>query len=169
MELAKADQVTTTNTQPVERSPVGLHQFGNDSVQSESTARFTSQSTAWRWQDKDAASVFVTLDDGYSRSCGCGIRLLRWTSAAGVRGERWLSHDTSRLNLPKEFKAHLAGTLTCHRPHEVFRDFCEAAAISLSNSVDPHPLHAKREGRYLDVNQDLHCGKKPTGSRHCGR
>jgi hypothetical protein len=37
-----------------------------------------------------------------------------------------------------------------HRPHRVFADFCEMAAISLSNAADR--LHqAKREARYLEI------------------
>lgn len=37
-----------------------------------------------------------------------------------------------------------------HRLHRVFADFCEIAAISLSNAVD-RLHHAKREARYLEL------------------
>lgn len=39
-----------------------------------------------------------------------------------------------------------------HRLHEVFRDFCEMAALSLSNAVDAKHRD-KREARYLDIVQ----------------
>lgn len=37
-----------------------------------------------------------------------------------------------------------------HHRHEVFRDFCELAALSISNSVDRAQFQA-REARYLDI------------------
>jgi hypothetical protein len=37
-----------------------------------------------------------------------------------------------------------------HRKHEVFRDFCEMAAISLSNAVDLAQAE-KREARYMHL------------------
>ncbi len=61
------------------------------------------------------------------------------------------SYDTSRLDQPqREFVKLLQANAYRHRPHEVFRDFCELAAISLSNAVD-RIHYAKREARYLEV------------------
>ena len=61
------------------------------------------------------------------------------------------SYDTSRLDpFQKEFVKLLQANAYRHRPHEVFRDFCELAAISLSNAVD-RIHYAKREARYLEV------------------
>lgn len=37
-----------------------------------------------------------------------------------------------------------------HRLHEVFRDFCEMAALAVSNSVDRHQFEA-REARYMQI------------------
>ncbi|OWY40393.1 type I restriction endonuclease subunit M [Xenophilus sp. AP218F] len=37
-----------------------------------------------------------------------------------------------------------------HRLHEVFRDFCEMAALAISNSVDRHQYEA-REARYMQI------------------
>jgi hypothetical protein len=37
-----------------------------------------------------------------------------------------------------------------YRRHEVFRDFCELAALSFSNAVDPRQFDA-REARYLEI------------------
>lgn len=50
----------------------------------------------------------------------------------------------------KEFIKLIEANAYRHRPHEVFRDFCELAAICLSNAVDR--IHYKtREARYLDI------------------
>ncbi|WKB50535.1 N-6 DNA methylase [Eleftheria terrae] len=37
-----------------------------------------------------------------------------------------------------------------HRPHEVWRDFCELSALAISNSVDL-VQYAQREARYLEI------------------
>jgi hypothetical protein len=55
--------------------------------------------------------------------------------------------------LPKELEK-LAGMIERlgdrHDPHQVFFDFCEMAACTISNSVDPHQ-YAVREDRYLAI------------------
>jgi hypothetical protein len=61
------------------------------------------------------------------------------------------NYDTSRLDpFQKEFVKLLQANAYRRRPHEVFRDFCELAAISLSNAVD-RIHYEKREARYLEV------------------
>jgi len=60
----------------------GLHHFGNDSVQSEINRTLYKQSDRLAVaKSKTAASVFVTHDDGYSRSCGCGMSAVALDSA----------------------------------------------------------------------------------------
>ena len=52
----------------------GLHNWGNESVQAEITRALYKHSDRLAVaQSKTAASVFVTHDDGYSRSCGAGM------------------------------------------------------------------------------------------------
>ena len=61
------------------------------------------------------------------------------------------NYDTNRLDpFQKEFVKLLQANAYRHRPHEVFRDFCELAALSLSNAVD-RIHYAKREARYLEL------------------
>lgn len=50
----------------------------------------------------------------------------------------------------KDFVRLIRANAHRHRLHEVFRDFCEIAAISLSNAVD-RIHYDKREARYLEV------------------
>lgn len=52
-------------------------------------------------------------------------------------------HQTKFIKL-----THAAGYK--HRPHAIFRDFCEIAALTLSNAVDPLQFE-KREARYLEI------------------
>lgn len=52
----------------------GLHLYGNQSVQAEIGAVLSKQSDRLKVaKSATAAKVFVTHDDGYSRSCGCGM------------------------------------------------------------------------------------------------
>lgn len=52
----------------------GLHQWGNESVQSEVSATLYKHSDRLAVaSSKTAAAVFVTHDDGYSRACGAGM------------------------------------------------------------------------------------------------
>lgn len=59
--------------------------------------------------------------------------------------------DTTGLDAhQKEFVKLIRANAGRYRVHEVFRDFCEIAAISLSNAADL--IHReKREARYLEV------------------
>lgn len=50
----------------------------------------------------------------------------------------------------KEFANLIRANAHRHRVHEVFRDFCELAALSISNSVD-RIHYDKREARYLEI------------------
>ena len=50
----------------------------------------------------------------------------------------------------REFVKLLQANAYRHRPHEVFCDFCEVAAITLSNAVD-RIHYEKREARYLQI------------------
>lgn len=50
----------------------------------------------------------------------------------------------------KEFVKLLQQSSHAHRPFAVFRDFCELAALALSNAVDLLQ-YEKREARYLDI------------------
>lgn len=50
----------------------------------------------------------------------------------------------------KAFAKLLKENAYAHRPHEVFRDFCEMAACSLSNRVDL-AQHDEREKRYMQI------------------
>lgn len=50
----------------------------------------------------------------------------------------------------KEFVKLVGATTRRYRRHEVFRDFCELAALSLSNAVDRAQYEA-REARYLAI------------------
>jgi hypothetical protein len=50
----------------------------------------------------------------------------------------------------KEFVKLLSANAHRHRKQEVFRDFCELAALSISNSVDRRQFDA-REARYMDI------------------
>jgi len=50
----------------------------------------------------------------------------------------------------KAFISLLKNNAHRHRPHEVFRDFCELSAIAISNAVDPLQYDA-REARYLQI------------------
>jgi len=62
-----------------------------------------------------------------------------------------MAADTSRLDpFQKEFVKLLQANAYRHRPHEVFRDFCEMCALAFSNVVDL-AQYAKREARYLDI------------------
>jgi hypothetical protein len=59
--------------------------------------------------------------------------------------------DTNRLDEPqREFIKLIRANSTRHRLHEVFSDFCELAALSLSNAVD-RANYEKREARYLAI------------------
>lgn len=49
-----------------------------------------------------------------------------------------------------EFIKLLDQNTGAHRPYEVFRDFCEMAAIALSNAVDK-TQYEEREARYLNI------------------
>jgi hypothetical protein len=49
-----------------------------------------------------------------------------------------------------EFTKLLEANAYRHRPHEVFRDFCELAALAMSNAVDRAQFE-RREARYLDI------------------
>jgi hypothetical protein len=52
----------------------GLHNYGNESVQGEINRTLYKQSDRLKIErSKTVAKVFVTHDDGYSRSCGCGM------------------------------------------------------------------------------------------------
>lgn len=62
-----------------------------------------------------------------------------------------MAADTSRLDpFQKEFVKLLQANAYRHRPHEVFRDFCELGALSLSNAVDL-AQYDRREARYLEI------------------
>lgn len=58
---------------------------------------------------------------------------------------------SDRLDIPqKAFVSLLRENAYRHRPYEVFRDFCEIAAISISNAVDR--IHCEpREARYMEI------------------
>ena len=56
-----------------------------------------------------------------------------------------------RLDDPnREFVSLFKGNCHRHRPHSVFSDFCEMAALSMSNAVDLSQ-YAPREARYLEI------------------
>lgn len=50
----------------------------------------------------------------------------------------------------KEFVKLIEANSRRYRRHEVFRDFCEVAALSISNSVDRSQFEA-REARYMEI------------------
>jgi hypothetical protein len=50
----------------------------------------------------------------------------------------------------KELAALIDDNARRYRRHEVFRDFCELAALSISNAVDKHQYDG-REARYMDI------------------
>lgn len=50
----------------------------------------------------------------------------------------------------KEFVKLIGENARRYRRHEVFRDFCEMAALSISNTVDRHQ-YAAREARYMEI------------------
>ena len=66
---------------------------------------------------------------------------------------RTMSRVTTGLDKHQlEFIKLLDQNTGAHRPYEVFRDFCEMAAIALSNAVDK-PQYEEREARYLTISK----------------
>lgn len=62
-----------------------------------------------------------------------------------------MANDTARLDAAqKAFVKLLEANAYRHRPQDVFRDFCEIAALSISNAVDRIHYDA-REARYMDI------------------